>query len=154
MNPVPPEPFSCNFSSGGHDGAHTITTSGITMDTTARQGFGHLGQASIGSINPSPGVPGSFPHQHLQYASQHGIPPNPQEGEGTLGSYGSTTEASTLSSDNWLTEGIGDEYAPLFPEPDIRIATNTGSYGAEGSAQPHNPDRTNGPSLRNWPTVS
>ena len=143
------------------------------MDTTARQGFGHLGQASIGSINPSPGVPGSFPHQHLQYASQHGIPPNPQEGEGTLGSYGSTTEASTLSSAPYLTEGIGDEYAPLFPEPDngfaagigdeyaplfpepdIRIATNTGSYGAEGSAQPHNPDRTNGPSLRNWPTVS
>jgi len=190
MNPDPPEPFGCNFSSGGHDGSHTISKSGMTTDATVRQGFSHFGQASIRKINPSPGVYGSLSSQRLQYDGQHRIPPNPQEGERTLGFYGSTAETSNLGSAADMAEGIGeeyaplfpeagsgfaagigDEYAPLFPEPvdgfatdmndyatffrdsDNGFVTSTGSYGAEGFAQLHNPDRTNGPSLRDWSTV-
>ena len=100
----------------------------MTTDATARQGLSHFGQASIRKINPSPGIYVSLSSQRLQYDGQHRIPTNPQEGERTLGSYGSTVETSNLGSAAYLAEGIGEEHAPLFPEADsgfaARLATN------------------------------
>ena len=46
-----------------------------------------------------------------------------------------------------------NDYAAFFRDSDDGFVASTGSYGAKGFAQLHNPDRTSGPSLRNWPTV-
>ena len=173
MNPEPPE--------GGHDSPRAVITSGRTIDAFARQGFDHLGQASIGDINPLPGVHGSL-------SRQDSIPLNQQEGEKT---HGSIAETSNLSSAAYFTEAIGGDFAPLFINPDngfatgigggyapffrnpvdgfvtdmnddyatcfrpseVRITTNSGNYDAKGFAQLYNTGRTDQVFLRNWSSM-
>lgn len=128
MNPDPSEPFGCNFSSGGHDGPHTITASRMATDGAASQTFSHLEVSSLqGSLMQA--AQGSVSSQSLHRDDQLMASPR----GGLTSESGNRFEGGHLGphSDIGFSAGTAG-YLPTYPESGVEFSGDLGSHSDNG----------------------